>query len=147
MHAGRVQVYLGDLPSGQEDDRWHQLMSLESRKSRGSIRFRALFKDYAILPIKEYAQLKDVCMCVCIQFVHVCMQLVCVCECSLYVCLYACGLYVCVHVVCMCVYACICMCVHAFCVDAVCMCCSLYVCVYAVCKCVCMQFVCVYYVL
>ena len=58
--AGRVQVHLSDLPSGQEDDRWHQLMLGSARTARGSIRFGALFKDYVILPVEEYSDLKEV---------------------------------------------------------------------------------------
>lgn len=56
---GRVQVHLSDLPCGQDDDRWHQLVTSSSRAPRGSVRLSALFKDYVILPIKEYAQLKE----------------------------------------------------------------------------------------
>ncbi len=69
MYIGRIQVHLSDLPSGQEDDRWHQLMLGSARTARGSVRFGALFKDYIILPVKEYAQLKEVwfvCVCVCV---------------------------------------------------------------------------------
>lgn len=31
-----------------------------ARAARGSVRFGALFKDYVILPVKEYSQLKEV---------------------------------------------------------------------------------------
>lgn len=52
---------MSDLPSGQEDDRWHQLMLSNSKTPRGSVRFGALFKDYMILPKQEYEPLKEVC--------------------------------------------------------------------------------------
>ena len=47
-------MHLSDLPSGQEDDRWHQLRNL------GSIRLKVLFEEYVILPVEEYSQLKEV---------------------------------------------------------------------------------------
>ena len=51
-------MYFSDLPSGQEDDRWHQL--IVGKAPKGSIRFCALFKDYVILPEEEYEGLKNV---------------------------------------------------------------------------------------
>ena len=35
-------------------------MLSSARAARGSFRLSALFKDYVILPVKEYAQLKEV---------------------------------------------------------------------------------------
>ena len=59
-------MHLSDLPSGQEDDRWHQLMLSNTKSSpKGSVRFGALFKDYVILPVEEYSKLKEVCTCAC----------------------------------------------------------------------------------
>lgn len=63
LGSGRVQVHLSDLPSGQEDDRWHQLTLGSSKAARGNVRFSALFKDYVILPVQEYDELKDVNQC------------------------------------------------------------------------------------
>ena len=59
--TGRMQVLYSDLPCGQEDDRWHQLMLGNARTARGSLRLGALFKDLVILPVEEYNELKGVC--------------------------------------------------------------------------------------
>ncbi len=53
-------MYFTDLPCGQEDDRWHQLLQSNSKTARGSLRLGALFKDLVILPIEEYGDLKEV---------------------------------------------------------------------------------------
>ena len=42
--TGRVTVHLTDLPNGQQDDQWHQLLAGGTRVSRGSIRLAARFK-------------------------------------------------------------------------------------------------------
>lgn len=60
--AGRMQALYSDLPHGQEDDRWHQLMQGNARTSRGTLRLGALFKDLVILPVEEYNELKEVCV-------------------------------------------------------------------------------------
>ena len=53
-------MYFADLPCGQEDDRWHQLLQNNAKTPRGSLRLGALFKDLVILPVDEYAGLKEV---------------------------------------------------------------------------------------
>jgi len=53
-------VYFADLPCGQEDDRWHQLLQNNAKTPRGSLRLGALFKDLVILPVDEYDSLKEV---------------------------------------------------------------------------------------
>ena len=42
--VGRVTVHLTDLPNGQQDDQWHQLLVGTTKVSRGSIRLAARFK-------------------------------------------------------------------------------------------------------
>jgi Ras GTPase-activating protein 1 len=56
---GRVTIQLSDMPNGQDDDKWHQLMTKTSRTSQGSVRLVANFKHEIIFPIDEYTSLKD----------------------------------------------------------------------------------------
>ena len=81
--VGRVTIQLSDMPNGQDDDKWHQLMTKTSRTSQGSVRLVANFKvrtgphitcmavsemiiyvfflqHEIIFPIDEYTSLKDV---------------------------------------------------------------------------------------
>ena len=61
--VGRVHIHFSDLPNGQEDDKWHQLLQVgggAKAASRGSLRLVANFKDHMILPIDEYNKLKQV---------------------------------------------------------------------------------------
>ena len=63
-HVGRVHIHFSDLPNGQEDDKWHQLLQTgggAKATSRGSLRLVANFKDHMILPLEEYGKLKEVC--------------------------------------------------------------------------------------
>lgn len=47
--VGRVTIQLSDLPNGQDDDKWHQLMTKTSRTSQGSVRLVANFKVRSLL--------------------------------------------------------------------------------------------------
>ncbi|XP_064391287.1 ras GTPase-activating protein 1-like [Halichondria panicea] len=55
---GRIHVHMSDLPNGQADDRWHQLMG-GAKTPKGSVRLVANFKDLVILPLEEYNNLKE----------------------------------------------------------------------------------------
>lgn len=60
---GRVHIHFSDLPNGQEDDKWHQLLQTGGgarAAPRGSLRLVANFKDHMILPLEEYDKLKQV---------------------------------------------------------------------------------------
>ncbi len=52
-------MQLSDLPNGQADDQWHQLMG-GAKTPKGSVRLVANFKDLVILPLEEYNNLKEV---------------------------------------------------------------------------------------
>ena len=64
LPPGHVQIHFSDLPNGQEDDKWHQLVQVGGGAKaavRGSLRLVANFKDHMILPLEEYSKLKEVC--------------------------------------------------------------------------------------
>ena len=63
-------MHMSDLPNGQADDRWHQLMG-GAKTPKGSVRLVANFKDLVILPLEEYNNLKEVRKIVYFIFVHV----------------------------------------------------------------------------
>ena len=43
-HIGRVAIQLSDMPNGQDDDKWHHLITKTSRTAQGSLRLVANFK-------------------------------------------------------------------------------------------------------
>ncbi|CAI8014988.1 Ras GTPase-activating protein 1 [Geodia barretti] len=47
------------MPNGQDDDKWHHLMTKGSRTAQGSLRLVANFKHEMIFPIEEYTSLKE----------------------------------------------------------------------------------------
>ena len=60
---GKVHIHFSDLPNGQEDDKWHQLLQIgggAKAAPKGSLRLVANFKDHMILPLEEYDKLKQV---------------------------------------------------------------------------------------
>ena len=60
---GKVHIHFSDLPNGQEDDKWHQLLQIgggAKAAPKGSLRLVANFKDHLILPLEEYDKLKQV---------------------------------------------------------------------------------------
>ncbi len=59
---------MSDLPNGQADDQWHQLMG-GTKTAKGNARLVANFKDLVILPLEEYNSMKEVHMCSVIRFV------------------------------------------------------------------------------
>ena len=46
---GRVIIQLSDMPNGQDDDKWHHLMTKASRTAQGSLRLVANFKVLSTL--------------------------------------------------------------------------------------------------
>jgi hypothetical protein len=58
-YIGRVTIQLSDMPNGQDDDKWHHLMTKGSRTAQGSLRLVANFKHEIIFPIEEYTSLKE----------------------------------------------------------------------------------------
>ena len=58
-----MHIHFSDLPNGQEDDKWHQLLQIgggAKAAPKGSLRLVANFKDHMILPLEEYDKLKQV---------------------------------------------------------------------------------------
>ena len=53
--AGRVTIHLSDMPNGQDDDKWHHLMTKASRTAQGSLRLVANFKVYGLSSHSHYA--------------------------------------------------------------------------------------------
>ena len=67
---GKVHIHFSDLPNGQEDDKWHQLLQIgggAKAAPKGSLRLVANFKDHMILPLEEYDKLKQVSYILCIE--------------------------------------------------------------------------------
>jgi len=60
VYLGRINIHMSDLPNGQPDDQWHQLLGGGAKTAKGNVRLVANFKDLVILPLDEYKSLKDV---------------------------------------------------------------------------------------
>jgi hypothetical protein len=56
--GGSVVLKLDQLPNGQEDDRWHQLMVGNSKVPRGSVRITMTYQHEPILDLDMYRELQ-----------------------------------------------------------------------------------------
>ena len=87
--VGSAVLRLDQLPNGQEDDRWHQLMVGNSKVPKGNARITMTYQVCVCVCVCRWMYVGG-CMCVCgwVCCVHVCLCVcgwvgVCVCVCVL----------------------------------------------------------------